>query len=400
MSDAMCGPSNALQNFQKHTSVDRTLQQDRLVSRQSPSQGFRSQNHTDGVLDPEFAAFESNNLTRAPLPHVQHAGHFVAPAPHMPIAHPAEASNWANDFQNLQISGPLQPAQFQPGPSTAPMSGSQQSWHDEFVRQQQQPHTPVQQNQPFGLGQRFQPSFMPSYGMQASPVGAFTPAQETMANQASAVDAFDESAFEAAFEQAKSDMASQHEMSVAETHASDSQNKAQGDLAETVAPQIPAETIRIGSDTIPQSDKENPLAAADEADELARTAGQLLNSVSHETNQKFRESNFLALMRRIRDREVQIEGDEFRETAQSLHPGGKYYPEGRRTQEDQGTRSWRQIGQGSYVHVTSNEHSKFDDAAESHTLRAGVQNGDTAGKSRSVDHDSLYASWGHDDQWA
>jgi hypothetical protein len=38
MSDALCGPSNALQNFQKHTSVDRTLQQDRLTSRQAPGQ--------------------------------------------------------------------------------------------------------------------------------------------------------------------------------------------------------------------------------------------------------------------------------------------------------------------------------------------------------------------------
>lgn len=38
MSDALCGPSNALQNFQKHASVDRTLQQDRLISRQPQSQ--------------------------------------------------------------------------------------------------------------------------------------------------------------------------------------------------------------------------------------------------------------------------------------------------------------------------------------------------------------------------
>lgn len=38
MGDALCGPSNALQNIQKHASVDRTLQQDRLISRQSPSQ--------------------------------------------------------------------------------------------------------------------------------------------------------------------------------------------------------------------------------------------------------------------------------------------------------------------------------------------------------------------------
>jgi hypothetical protein len=38
MAHNLCGPSNALQNFQKHSTVDRTLQQDRFVSRQSPSQ--------------------------------------------------------------------------------------------------------------------------------------------------------------------------------------------------------------------------------------------------------------------------------------------------------------------------------------------------------------------------
>lgn len=38
MADALCGPSNALQNFQKHTTVDRTLQQDRLIGRHSPAQ--------------------------------------------------------------------------------------------------------------------------------------------------------------------------------------------------------------------------------------------------------------------------------------------------------------------------------------------------------------------------
>lgn len=38
MAEALCGPSNALQNFQKHSTVDRTLQQDRLVGRHSPAQ--------------------------------------------------------------------------------------------------------------------------------------------------------------------------------------------------------------------------------------------------------------------------------------------------------------------------------------------------------------------------
>jgi hypothetical protein len=38
MADALCGPSNALQNFQKHTAVDRTLQQDRIVNRHPSTQ--------------------------------------------------------------------------------------------------------------------------------------------------------------------------------------------------------------------------------------------------------------------------------------------------------------------------------------------------------------------------
>ena len=38
MADALCGPSNALQSFQKQTSVDRTLQQDRITARQAPAE--------------------------------------------------------------------------------------------------------------------------------------------------------------------------------------------------------------------------------------------------------------------------------------------------------------------------------------------------------------------------
>lgn len=40
--DAVCGPSNALQNFQKHAQQDRTLQQDRLNLRQDASQVYLS----------------------------------------------------------------------------------------------------------------------------------------------------------------------------------------------------------------------------------------------------------------------------------------------------------------------------------------------------------------------
>ncbi|KAL4921093.1 hypothetical protein BDW62DRAFT_174924 [Aspergillus aurantiobrunneus] len=396
MSDALCGPSNALQNFQKHATADRTLQQDRLVSRQSPSQGFRSQNASEGILDPEFAAFESNSSPGVPLSDVQYGGHFIPPAPHMSMSHPAEAPNWANEFQNLHISGPPQNIHHQPGPAAARTSTSpQQAWHGEFLRQHQQ-HTPVlQQKQAFN--QRFQPSFAPSYALNNSSMG-----NETTANTSSEAETFDESAFEAAFEQAKVDMVSQFESSVLETNASEMSlnNKHQTEEA-SVQPSA-QETIRIGSDTIPQLNKNNPQAATNDADELARTAGQLLNSVSHETDHKFRGSNFLALMRRIRDREVQVEGDEFRETAQSLHPGGDYYPEGKRGQEFQQKRSWRPIGQSDYVHVASSENNTDSEHLTSHVTNAAPDalNTEATGSSGPAEKDSIYAGWNHGDRWA
>jgi hypothetical protein len=47
----------------------------------------------------------------------------------------------------------------------------------------------------------------------------------------------------------------------------------------------------------------------DDDDEMAATAGQLLNSVADNTSEKFQNSQFLELMRRLRDREVRVEGD-------------------------------------------------------------------------------------------
>ncbi|KAL4879805.1 hypothetical protein BJY04DRAFT_193019 [Aspergillus karnatakaensis] len=313
MSDALCGPSNALQNFQKHTAVDRTLQQDKLISRPSPSQGFRSQNPNEGILDPEFAAFEANNLANVQLPDVQHGSHYITPAPHMPMSHPAGAPDWASDFQNLHISRHSQPLHYQPGPSMATATAtSQSSWHNEFLTQQQQ-HASVHQNQ--SIGQRFQPPYAPSYGLHNPQIGSYAPAQDVVASQSLGTETFNESAFEAAFEQAKADMTSQFEDTTADAKTRGTTLNDLYSTEEVSAQQIVPETIRIGSDTIPQINKDNSQTAVNDADELARTAGQLLNSVSNETNQKFQQSNFLALMRRIRDREVQVEGDEFREVS-------------------------------------------------------------------------------------
>lgn len=67
----------------------------------------------------------------------------------------------------------------------------------------------------------------------------------------------------------------------------------------------------IGSDRIIDEvrKKKQQQVGENNEDELARTAGELLDNIKHEHSQKFKDSNFLSLMRQIRDREVRIEGD-------------------------------------------------------------------------------------------
>lgn len=52
-----------------------------------------------------------------------------------------------------------------------------------------------------------------------------------------------------------------------------------------------------------------------DSDELARTAAHLLDSLRGNQSQKFQDSTFLALMRRLRDREVKVEGDKMVEVS-------------------------------------------------------------------------------------
>ncbi|KAJ5502044.1 peroxin-20 [Penicillium fimorum] len=323
MSDALCGPSNALQNFQKHTSVDRTLQQDRLTSRQSPVQGFRSQNPQEGILDPEFAAFEGN-LAGPALPNLQHPANFGAPlhhaAVHHPTSHSAGNAGWAADFQNLQISGPSHPVAQLQRPNIAP-AATHGGWHTEFMTQQRGPMAQAQAQHNPQMHGAYQPSFAPGYQMYGS-MNQMQPGQAMQTEQQNQTQQFDESAFEAAFDQARADM----ELQGAELAQQDTQKNLHETNEADVSEPVNQEQIRLGSDLIPQSDKQDPQTRSRDADELARTAGQLLDSVRNEQSQKFQQSNFLALMRRIRDREVEVEGDDFRETAQSLHPGGRYYP--------------------------------------------------------------------------
>lgn len=65
------------------------------------------------------------------------------------------------------------------------------------------------------------------------------------------------------------------------------------------------------------------LTEKEEADRLAQTAGELFDRLQHErdTDEKFRNSTFMALMKRLRDREVVVSGNDMVESS-SLHASG------------------------------------------------------------------------------
>lgn len=122
-----------------------------------------------------------------------------------------------------------------------------------------------------------------------------------------AEDVFDEAAFEKAFDVAR------EEMQLLEESAHQNEAKVDAGLYDPKDQEDQArlDNTRIGSDKIFDEAQRTGEEGneADDAEELARTAGQLLENVKSDQSQKFQESNFLSLMRQLRDREVRVEGD-------------------------------------------------------------------------------------------
>ncbi|KAL5352414.1 hypothetical protein ACLOAV_002362 [Pseudogymnoascus australis] len=300
MADSMCGPSNALQNFQKQSQGDRTLQQDRLSARTPQSQGFRTAGPSAHNLDPEFEAFQAGQL---PLQHPEagyHPGFQRAhtPQPQQQRMNAGPGASWANDFQRLAIASP---GMQQQGLPQAQHAGG---WHQEFaqmnnsqagMQQQGQQHSynaPLERlsslaTTPFGMGQ--QPMYQtPMY----QPAPQIQPEQPQQLN--AEVGTFDEAAFAAAFDQAAQSELQSEQASL--SHA----------LQEDHLAPAP-----IGADAIhhPDAPSQQLLTPAQESDDLARTAGALLTSVQGDQSDKFANSVFLQLMRQLRDKEVVVEGD-------------------------------------------------------------------------------------------
>jgi hypothetical protein len=169
-------------------------------------------------------------------------------------------------------------------------------------------YSPMSQGMGVGLGM----------GMGMQQYGGGMMGQTGQVQQQQPEEVFDDEAFARAFEEAsKAEMDRLEEESRQEQESTQAQNHESGQdiLLEESAerfmssdqPQIPNQAP-IGADLI-EDPRQNENPQGEDHDALARTAGHLLNSVSNNTSSKFANSEFLSLMRQLRDKEVKVDGD-------------------------------------------------------------------------------------------
>lgn len=225
----------------------------------------------------------------------------------------------------MNISSPMPQFQHQ----NIPQQSHQQmgAWHQEFAQQERQLAGPSSQsnlgyNAP--LERLSTLAHMPAMSndlmmrsnYQPYQYNNFTPAAVQTAplqSQPMQVEAFDEDAFARAF-----DEAAQQEL-LTEQSLEQEQSLELGQdvlLNESAERFLGSESLqepreRIGADLIHDPDQDSKLdpSQQNDPDALARTAGQLLNSVKDNQSTKFQNSMFLELMRQLRDKEVMVEGD-------------------------------------------------------------------------------------------
>ena len=251
---------------------------------------------------------------------------------------------WATQFQNLHIAGPspVPPVQI---PPAIPAQGG---WHNEFLNYQRQQQQQPQPQMPINHMQAHQ--FAAHHGSR--PLFSYPVVNPLMNIHQAALEfhpsfpALDNQSIEAAFdaefvrvlaeveevEAALDICARDTEEYIHELEAMPGLSTEEGQrlLREQLAARTPVVTNHAQQTSNQQnSDQQNSdpqtsdpqtiepesQQSAHDADAFAETAGELLDSVRGDQSDKFQQSEFLALMRRIRDREVEVNGDELREVS-------------------------------------------------------------------------------------
>ena len=210
-----------------------------------------------------------------------------------------DAATWQNEFRRRQAFH--QAVEWESEFNRLQALRQDQEWENEFKRRQAELDRQTRAsriahsaptNPPMGGMAMAEPTQSPVHQEATEPPQASNATEEPT---------FDEAAFEAAFADAQEEIMRQDIEAEIERQDGRSMWAFQ------------QETPRIGADLI--SGEPDPNYT--EADELARAAEGLLDAISHDENEKFKQSNFFALMRQFRDREAVIEGGEIRQVSKT-----------------------------------------------------------------------------------
>ncbi|KAK7976045.1 ABC transporter [Apiospora arundinis] len=299
MADNLCGPSNAAKGLARHFDQDRSRQQDRIHAHSQSGESFRSPvSQLANAGNQHFNNFQGSPgaiptlpmqnlgpMSMAQMPGPPNAAYMSSPHP-TAMAQQNMQENWASQFQNLNIHG--QPIQAMPSSQAQLPQGHQSSamGNASFM-----PQNPMQ------MGQF--PMSNSGYGLMGPmmPFGSFNnQAGGLMTPAGPAMDSKEQKEWHA--QQLMDRQINDEEFDLAlEEWMNSNHDTAQVDRAQ-VLNSVPAEV---------QEPKPEQVQSPRDETELARVAQQLVDSVASDESEKFRNSSFLSLMRRIAAKEVVIQ---------------------------------------------------------------------------------------------
>ncbi|KAF2964473.1 hypothetical protein GQX73_g9103 [Xylaria multiplex] len=323
MADASCGPSNAFKGLARHIEQDRSHQQDRVgpgSQHQHPAQVRLSNSY-------KFGAFQQQNaaLPQRPEPdwkgyshpanlpsHPPHAVTFFPQPTSQPAGFaPSAGGTWVNDFQRMSFADahadplhtqrPQGPMMGQPSMADPIRSSLAVRQHPASQLFQPSPMAFHPINHQFGTV----PAIQTNHNMQ-------TP--EYISNTSAIDIAAEEATLQREFEAAMDEWMLQNGPGAETSDQSEINAQDEGSLK--ASPYVTSEPTEHD---MPEK------SSAENRDELARAAAQLVESLAENESEKFKNSDFLALMRRIASQELTVQGNDLVETQPSTdNPPGSH----------------------------------------------------------------------------
>ncbi|AEO64215.1 96a7401f-8c0c-4626-b34c-f4e9083b33be [Thermothielavioides terrestris] len=350
MADSMCGPSNGAKNLVAHVDRDRTLHQDRLTNAPlaGPGNTFRSQPSFSNSAETAFGHFQQGaapaHATFGPNLDLNVMHPIVAYVPAVrPHLHSAPAA--PAPMGNIGVGAGAPATRLVS--ATTPGNPSHQEWVAEFASMQLGPGTA---GATAAMPSRVHPGPMPAMHPAMNPQPAPFPMPMPMANAApSALLRMQNPAMSAGTQQPQTELSQDGAAAAKEQEAFDlafaaydkdiferevaewteKQKLANSEFAEEQdkwmakhgpRSEPPARAQKPSADEMEVIDAKLEELAQEQdkrqaEDDLARAALDIVNSVADNTSRKFKDSQFFALMRRIANHEVVVEGDDLVDVA-------------------------------------------------------------------------------------